>query len=180
MTRNTDSSRNGYVYILSNPAMPGIVKVGRSIHGGKLRAKDLYKQGGTGIPMPFHMEFEVFHDDCVLLEKEVHTLLEKFRLNEAREFFRIDPDDAKIIILKVICSFHDFIVERSDLVILGYDLLENYGAYVDEEHPCLATLDLTHSLVNHLTKDEVRNAVSRYESACERRKLKLSAHNSVH
>lgn len=57
------SASKGYVYILSNPSMPGILKIGRSINGGKGRADALYKND-TGVASPFALEFEMIFDDC--------------------------------------------------------------------------------------------------------------------
>jgi hypothetical protein len=81
----------GYVYILSNPAMPGLVKIGRSIHGGQKRARDIFQ---TGTPAPFVLEFEILCDDPKEVELEAHNALAKFRVNESREFFSVDLDEA--------------------------------------------------------------------------------------
>ena len=41
---------NGYVYILSNPAMPGLLKIGYTERDVQERVKEL---SNTGIPSPF-------------------------------------------------------------------------------------------------------------------------------
>jgi len=74
----------GYVYVLSNPSMPGLVKVGRSIHGGKQRASQL---NHTGTPTPFVLEFEMMSKRSEDFEHLVHTRLAAFRPNDNREFF---------------------------------------------------------------------------------------------
>jgi len=48
--------KQGYVYILTNPSMPGLVKIGRSKNGGRKRASDLYQ---TGVPTPFRKRSEL-------------------------------------------------------------------------------------------------------------------------
>jgi hypothetical protein len=84
----------GYVYVLSNPSMPGLVKIGRSIHGGRKRAKELDQ---TGIPTPFKLEFEIFdHYHHQLLESYVHQRFSNERVNNLREFFRIPITTAVI------------------------------------------------------------------------------------
>jgi len=44
----------GFTYVLSNPAMPGMVKVGYSTRLAEDRAKELYT---TGVPLPYAVEF---------------------------------------------------------------------------------------------------------------------------
>src|SRR6185369_16856001 len=79
--------QRGYVYVLSNPSMPGVVKIGRSENGGFSRAKAMYI-GATGVPQPFHLEFELLSDDAHQLEESVHECLNRYRVNQSREFFR--------------------------------------------------------------------------------------------
>lgn len=82
----------GYVYILSNPSMPGIVKIGRtsrSVHG---RAGELYQ---TGVPTPFVVEYSILSPDCVALEKGVHGTFAGQRVGADREFFSVDLGQAR-------------------------------------------------------------------------------------
>ena len=45
----------GIVYVLTNPAMPGIVKIGRTTRGSiDVRLNELYS---TGVPVPFECAF---------------------------------------------------------------------------------------------------------------------------
>lgn len=44
----------GYVYIISNQAMPGIFKIGFTLKDPELRAKEL---DSTGVPYPFIVEY---------------------------------------------------------------------------------------------------------------------------
>jgi len=99
---------SGYVYVLSNPAMPGIVKIGRSKHGGVNRAKQLYSSGKSGIPMQFKLEFEIYCDDCYALEHHVHEEISHLRINQDREFFKIDADDAIDVVIKVFGYWREF------------------------------------------------------------------------
>jgi hypothetical protein len=83
--------KRGYVYVLSNPAMPGIVKIGRSQSGGKQRAGQLYT---TGVPVPFFLEFEMLVDDPESIEIAAHETLARYRVNGSREFFACEIDEA--------------------------------------------------------------------------------------
>lgn len=82
----------GYVYILTNDAMPGIVKIGRTAREVELRASELWQ---TGVPQPFHVHSRQQTIDCCELETMMHGTLREARVNSAREFFRIDPVAAR-------------------------------------------------------------------------------------
>jgi hypothetical protein len=84
--------RRGYVYVLSNPSMPGIVKIGRTFRDPRARAAEL--SGATGVPTPFKIEATVATWNCVWLEKLIHLQLGRRRVNSNREFFRCSLDEA--------------------------------------------------------------------------------------
>lgn len=75
----------GYVYILINQSMPGLIKIGRTLRDSKSRARELYT---TGVPTPFEVAFEVFSESHEKLEADLHYAVYAFRVNDNREFFR--------------------------------------------------------------------------------------------
>ncbi|WP_331283428.1 GIY-YIG nuclease family protein [Pantoea sp. LMR881] len=76
----------GWVYILSNPYMPGLLKVGMTTISPEVRAKEL--SSGTGVPAKFNVEASYFSDDPRGDEARIHTDLAKYRVNNGREFFQ--------------------------------------------------------------------------------------------
>lgn len=89
---------HGIVYVLTNPCMPGIVKIGmteRSEMDSRLR--ELYT---TGVPLPFDCKFacKVNKSECGKIEKALHTAFAPQRVNANREFFRILPEQAIAIL----------------------------------------------------------------------------------
>lgn len=82
----------GYVYILTNSAMPGLVKIGRTSRDVDLRASELWQ---TGVPQKFEVFWTFKTPDCVQLEAYAHADLSKYRVSKLREFFRIDPIKAQ-------------------------------------------------------------------------------------
>jgi len=83
--------RPGYVYILTNETMAGLVKIGRTSREVDVRAAELWQ---TGVPSPFEV-FRAFKTpDCVQLEAYAHGDLRKHRVSKSREFFRVEPWDA--------------------------------------------------------------------------------------
>lgn len=88
-----------YVYVLSNEAMPGIYKIGFTGKHPEARAKEISR--GTGVPLPYKVEYAVKCHDGKNLEKRVHENLDYCRLNNDREHFQIPLEEAKDIINKM-------------------------------------------------------------------------------
>lgn len=76
----------GFVYILSNPSMPGLLKIGKTCREVDQRTNELYN---SGVPTPFKVEREFLSPHCGKLEHYVHTALHKSRDSNSREFFRV-------------------------------------------------------------------------------------------
>lgn len=88
----------GIVYVLTNSAMPGLVKIGMTTRESiDTRMKELYS---TGVPVPFDCVYacEVKVSDCAKIEKALHKAFEPNRINANREFFRIDATQATAIL----------------------------------------------------------------------------------
>ena len=94
--RKLSTHQEGYVYILSNPYMPHIFKIGKTKQTPEVRAKRLSQEAGV-IGM-FNVEYQLLVNDCDLVEVVVHHILRENRINIDREFFAIDLEDAKQVI----------------------------------------------------------------------------------
>lgn len=88
------------VYVLSNPAMPGLVKIGKTYSDDQAasRMAQLYS---TGVPFPFKVEFVCRVSNADEVERALHTAFAPQRVNPRREFFQIEPSQA-IAILKLL------------------------------------------------------------------------------
>jgi hypothetical protein len=87
------------VYVLTNPAMPGLVKIGRtSSEEAVARIAQLYS---TGVPFPFKLEFACKVENPDEVERALHRAFLPNRVNPKREFFSIEADQA-IAILKLL------------------------------------------------------------------------------
>lgn len=87
------------VYVLTNPGMPGLVKIGKTTRNSVMtRMNELYS---SGVPYPYECEYAVEVDDCTAVEKALHTAFHPNRVNPRREFFAIDPEQA-LAILKIV------------------------------------------------------------------------------
>jgi len=78
------------IYVLTNEAMPGLVKIGRTADEVSIRVAQLSSQ--TSVPLPFECYFAAEVKDCVKLEKVLHQLFSENRVNPKREFFRVEPE----------------------------------------------------------------------------------------
>ena len=86
-------SRNtiGFVYVVTNDSMPGIVKVGLTSWLPEDRAKDLYT---TGVPEPFKVAYRIATSRPEAVERKAHEVLDEHRTNARREFFRVPVEKA--------------------------------------------------------------------------------------
>lgn len=81
----------GIVYDLTNPAMPKLVKIGKTGRGVETRLNDLYT---TGVPLPFECAYAARVADMDKVEKAFHNAFGPYRVNPKREFFEIEPEQA--------------------------------------------------------------------------------------
>jgi T5orf172 domain len=114
----------GYIYILTNESMPGVVKVGRTERQPETRSKELHT---TGVPQPFKLEYFVFVDDCQTAEQQIHSLLEGkgLRTSSNREFFNAHLHDviqAVELVTHATSNPEPNFNNRSDLALLAATL----------------------------------------------------------
>jgi hypothetical protein len=83
------------VYILTNEAMPGYIKIGRTDTSVEQRMRELDK---TSVPLPFQCYYAARVENYQKVEKTLHTAFGDHRIRANREFFRLDPFRAKVII----------------------------------------------------------------------------------
>ncbi len=81
----------GIVYVLTNPAMPKLVKIGRTSRGMEVRLSELYS---TGVPLPFECAYAARVSDEGKVERAFHQAFGPYRVNPKREFFEIEPAQA--------------------------------------------------------------------------------------
>lgn len=90
---------NQIVYALTNSAMPGLVKIGKTTQSDiSLRMSQLYS---TGVPVPFECIYAVQVDDCTKVEAALHVAFGPNRINPNREFFQINAEQV-ISVLKLL------------------------------------------------------------------------------
>lgn len=99
------------IYILTNEAMPGYVKVGKTNTSLEQRVKEL--SGSTSIPLPFTVFYACTVRNAAFVERQLHDAFDDNRVNPRREFFNIDPER---IVAAVKLAQIDDITPRHDIV----------------------------------------------------------------
>lgn len=88
--RNTEEEiMSGIVYLLTNPVMDGLVKIGQTEN---LEARVRGLSGFSGIPVPFEVFYACTVEDASKVESALHDAFDDHRINRKREFFRINPE----------------------------------------------------------------------------------------
>jgi|RhiMethySRZTD1v2_1073278.scaffolds.fasta_scaffold25178_1 T5orf172 domain. len=153
----------GYVYVLYNPAMEGMVKIGRTTDSSETRAAKLSRASGVS------MAFLVVHDERVLnceeVEKRLHARFANVRVGARREFFRASVKSAVKALQEIAAEFKDTSESKDYLPNQVYEMLprlrERYAQYIRSEIKSvkmvhkegLSFLEIT-SQVNKYLKDE--------------------------
>jgi hypothetical protein len=64
--------REGFVYILMNPSMPGLVKIGLTEDTAEARAASL--SSASGVPTRFTVVYDELVSDCCQVEARMQAL----------------------------------------------------------------------------------------------------------
>lgn len=77
---------DGFVYVLSNQAIPNLFKIGYTLTSVEQRVSEL--NSSTSIPEKFEIELVFACGNPRLVESQIHSELSEYRHNDRREFFR--------------------------------------------------------------------------------------------
>ena len=96
---------NGYVYVLINPSMQGLVKIGKTKDSPENRAKQLSSE--TGIPTSFYVAYKKYVGSYSAIEGMAHNFLTNMgkRYNKNREFFQVSLDEAIEAVMSAASKF---------------------------------------------------------------------------
>ena len=81
---------NEIIYILTNEAMPGYVKIGKTNNNLEQRIREL--SSSTSIPLPFTVFYACTVKDAHFAEHQLHDAFDDNRVNPKREFFSVAPE----------------------------------------------------------------------------------------
>jgi len=104
------------VYVLTNEAMEGLVKIGRTTTNVEQRIREL---DNTSLPLPFQCFYAGEVANSLLVEGKIHRIFSDKRIRNNREFFRVDPNQVREAIqlaeLKDVTPRVDVVVDASDI-----------------------------------------------------------------
>ncbi len=120
----------GWVYVITNKAMPGLVKVGYSMKDPEIRAEEL---NHTGAPHPYQVKYEVLVEEPRAIERAVHKQLQS--QGEGKEWFRCSTDEAAAAIRFVVGSGTMFENYKCADLAQASDLGDRKHALWDKELP---------------------------------------------
>ncbi|WP_259082634.1 GIY-YIG nuclease family protein [Salinibacter ruber] len=88
----------GSVYVLKNPALSDVVKIGYTKRSAQKRAREL---SGTGVPGEWHVAYEIGTNRPKRVEKKVHRKFSHRKVRDGGEFFKVSPEKAARVIKNV-------------------------------------------------------------------------------
>ena len=86
------------VYVLTNPAMPGMVKIGMTDRPDlQRRMSELYS---TGVPLPFECVIarQINDIEAAEIENALHVAFGPYRINPSREFFEVESEQVEALL----------------------------------------------------------------------------------
>ena len=86
------ADKDGQVYVLTNEAMPGLVKVGQTYKTPEIRAQELSSE--TGVAAQYVVVYKAFVPNYEQVEKVVHNKLKSAGKHYNKEFFKCEAFEA--------------------------------------------------------------------------------------
>jgi hypothetical protein len=93
------AAKSGYVYAISNDAMPGLVKIGATARDPMERLHEA--RACTWAPPSFRLITSAATGDAFGTERAIHALLAPRRADARREFFAMTHDEARTLLALV-------------------------------------------------------------------------------
>lgn len=91
-----------FIYIMTNPAYPGYVKIGATQRDVESRRKELSSQ--TGVMFNFEI-YATYQTKGNLQDKNFHRIIDKLnptlRANKKREFYKMEPEAALDLLMAI-------------------------------------------------------------------------------
>jgi len=104
------------IYILTNEAMPGYVKIGKTSTSLEQRIREL--SSSTSVPLPFTCFYACTVENMNFVEHQLHDAFDNNRINPKREFFQIAPERVvaalKLVEIEDVTPEKDYVDSKED------------------------------------------------------------------
>jgi len=90
----------GWVYILGNKSLPGILKIGYTDRSPSERVREI--NGATGVIVPWFVVNAFQCKSPAIIERLVHVHLDNLRINKNKEGFAVSLTQAEDVISRII------------------------------------------------------------------------------
>jgi hypothetical protein len=117
LTTGGEAANGGIVYILTNEAMPGYIKIGKT--GGEVASR-IRQLDNTSVPLPFEVFYARRVSDAGFVERRLHNAFADTRVRKLREFFTVDPERVKAAL--EIAPGEEVVISESSIVEDAEDL----------------------------------------------------------
>jgi hypothetical protein len=111
---------SGIIYVLTNPSMPGLVKIGCTTGRVEDRISEL--SASSGVPVAFQCHFAAQANDFAAKEKRLHQLFSDKRINPKREFFAVAPE--KVVLAISMAEFKEVTPGKPNIPLEEAEALE--------------------------------------------------------
>ncbi len=152
---------SGFIYVMTNKAMPAVVKIGMTTKHPLHRANELYT---TGVPFPFRVAFAIWLDDPTEAEKATHEHFSIARVSDSREFFEVGVEDVAKFITEQYVFFHNVVVNADEA------FSEPEMIQFCEKAGLHHTASVTKMLVC-VSDEAIAEAAEVYRAECEQRRI---------
>jgi hypothetical protein len=127
----------GFIYCLGNETMPGIYKIGMTERAPSQRCFEL--SSSTSAAMPFSLLCFGEVDNAKIVERELHDHFAGYRVNKAREFFRVHYRNIHDVFGEYACP----VVETADAAELAHNLslMDDFYSAATDAARALALLE---------------------------------------
>jgi hypothetical protein len=149
----------GFIYILRNGSMPGVLKIGRTARHPSERACELFT---TGVPTPFEIVTAIFCDDVGNAESWIHERLADYRVSSSREFFAIEESVAVEVVTAYCLGDWGLSVASDPLVISGEDA-QAWADICGVNWHCIITV------LRHISNSAWKAAAAEYSDELQKR-----------
>jgi len=148
----------GFVYLIINPSMPGLVKIGQSTRSSKQRARE---GKGTWVPDNFEVVYDELVTDCRQVEILMKQRYLDYQYKPNREFFQLPIREAIRGLMEEALNFRVPQVGSNSGVEILPDLKRKYPTYLD---PAFLSIKIVHrDNIVYLESVRFRHTTSRDE-----------------